>query len=79
MNIEDCVIFNKLLKRSINNKRYDNKQNRGATMNINSSTNLICLLGHPVKQSFSPSIHNYLSHKYNKNNVYMCFDIEKIT
>ena len=46
-------------------------------MNINSSTKLICLLGQPVNQSFSPSIHNYLSEKYNKNNVYMCFEIEK--
>ena len=46
-------------------------------MNINSSTKLICLLGQPVKQSFSPSIHNYLSEKYNKNNSYMCFEIEK--
>lgn len=35
-------------------------------MNINSSTKLICLLGQPVKQSFSPSIHNYLSEKYEK-------------
>lgn len=46
-------------------------------MDINSSTKLICLLGHPVRQSFSPSIHNYLSEKYNKNNVYLCFDVEK--
>ena len=46
-------------------------------MIINSSTKLICLLGHPVRQSFSPSIHNYLSEKYNKNNVYLCFDVEK--
>lgn len=46
-------------------------------MNINSSTKLICLLGQPVKQSFSPSIHNYLSEKYERNNAYMCFEIEK--
>ena len=46
-------------------------------MNINSSTKLICLLGQPVKQSFSPSIHNYLSEKYEKNNVYMCFEVER--
>lgn len=45
-------------------------------MNINSNTKLICLLGHPVKQSFSPNIHNYLSGKYNKNRVYVCFDVE---
>ena len=29
-------------------------------MNINSNTNTICLLGHPIKHSFSPTIHNYL-------------------
>ncbi|MEG0856055.1 MAG: shikimate dehydrogenase [Terrisporobacter sp.] len=46
-------------------------------MNINSSTKLICLLGQPVKQSFSPNIHNYLSKKYEKNKVYVCFDVEK--
>ena len=44
-------------------------------MIINSSTKLICLFGQPVKQSFSPNIHNYLSDKYDKNNVYVCFDI----
>lgn len=27
---------------------------------INSTTKLVGLLGHPIKQSFSPSIHNYL-------------------
>ncbi|MGL4914223.1 MAG: shikimate dehydrogenase [Romboutsia sp.] len=46
-------------------------------MDINSNTKLICLLGHPVKQSFSPSIHNYLSQKYNKNRLYMCFDVKE--
>ena len=46
-------------------------------MNINSRTRLIGLLGQPVNQSFSPNIHNYLSKKYKKNNIYMCFEIEK--
>ncbi len=46
-------------------------------MKVNSCTKLIGLLGQPVSQSFSPSIHNYLSEKYNKNNIYMCFEIEK--
>lgn len=46
-------------------------------MNINSNTKLIGLFGQPVSQSFSPSIHNYLSQKYKKNNIYMCFEIEK--
>ncbi|MCC3865301.1 shikimate dehydrogenase [Terrisporobacter petrolearius] len=46
-------------------------------MNINSNTKLIGLFGQPVSQSFSPNIHNYLSQKYKKNNIYMCFEIEK--
>ncbi|MEW9080788.1 shikimate dehydrogenase [Terrisporobacter glycolicus] len=46
-------------------------------MNINSNTKLIGLFGQPVSQSFSPSIHNFLSQKYKKNNIYMCFEIEK--
>ncbi|SHH07897.1 shikimate dehydrogenase [Tepidibacter thalassicus] len=42
---------------------------------INGKTKLICLLGHPVEHSFSPSIHNYLFEKYNLNYKYMCFDV----
>lgn len=45
-------------------------------MIANSETNFICLLGHPVKQSFSPIMHNYLFEKYKQNNVYVCFDVE---
>ncbi|RDY24816.1 shikimate dehydrogenase [Romboutsia maritimum] len=46
-------------------------------MNINSNTTTICLLGHPVKQSFSPNIQNYLFEKYNVNSIYSCFDVDK--
>ena len=46
-------------------------------MNINSTTKIICLLGHPVKHSFSPNIHNYLFNKYNLNNIYTCFDVHE--
>lgn len=46
-------------------------------MNIKSTTNMVCLLGHPVKQSFSPKIHNYLFEKYNQDNVYLCFDVKE--
>lgn len=46
-------------------------------MNIKSTTNTICLLGHPIKHSFSPKIHNYLFEKYNQEKVYVCFDIEE--
>ena len=46
-------------------------------MKINSTTNTICLLGHPIKHSFSPEIHNYLFEKHNQNNVYVCFDIQE--
>lgn len=46
-------------------------------MKINSITNTICLLGHPVQHSFSPDIHNYLFEKYNQNKIYVCFDVNK--
>lgn len=46
-------------------------------MKVNSTTKIIGLLGHPVKHSFSPQIHNYLCEKYNQNNVYCCFDVEE--
>lgn len=45
---------------------------------INSNTKLTCLLGSPIKQSFSPIIHNYLFKKYNINNIYTCFDVDNI-
>ncbi|KXZ40080.1 shikimate dehydrogenase [Alkalithermobacter thermoalcaliphilus JW-YL-7 = DSM 7308] len=44
---------------------------------IDANTKLICLMGHPVKHSFSPYIHNYLFDKYNLNYKYVCFDIEQ--
>lgn len=46
-------------------------------MNINSNTNTICLLGHPIKHSFSPTIHNYLFEKYSENNIYVCFEVKE--
>ena len=46
-------------------------------MNINSNTNTICLLGHPIKHSFSPTIHNYLFETYSENNIYVCFDVKE--
>jgi len=46
-------------------------------MDINSRTKTFCLLGHPIEQSFSPSIHNYLFNKYKKNCIYMCFDVNQ--
>ncbi len=46
-------------------------------MKINSTTKIIGLLGHPVKHSFSPNIHNYLFEKYSQDNIYCCFDVEE--
>ncbi len=45
-------------------------------MEMNSTTQLACLIGHPVSHSFSPYIHNFLAGKYNLNLKYMCFDVE---
>ena len=46
-------------------------------MEINSRTTMVCLLGHPIKHSFSPTIHNYLFEKYLKNSIYLCFDVKE--
>lgn len=45
-------------------------------MSIDAKTKTICLLGHPVKHSFSPIMHNYLFKKYNQNNIYVCYDVK---
>lgn len=45
-------------------------------MEINSETRLCCLIGHPVKHSISPNIHNTLFQKLNLNYVYLAFDID---
>lgn len=45
-------------------------------MEINATTKLVCLIGHPVSHSFSPYIHNFLAEKYGVNLKYMCFDVE---
>lgn len=45
-------------------------------MKINSNTKLICLLGHPVKHSKSPDMHNMNLESINENAVYMAFDVE---
>lgn len=45
-------------------------------MEINSTTQLATLIGHPVSHSFSPYIHNFLAEKYNLNLKYMCFDVK---
>ncbi|RDY28761.1 shikimate dehydrogenase [Romboutsia weinsteinii] len=46
-------------------------------MNINSNSKTLCLLGHPVSQSFSPSIQNHLFKKYNLNKLYVCFNVKE--
>lgn len=46
-------------------------------MNINANTKTICLIGHPVKHSFSPIIHNYLFKKYKLDDIYVCFDVKE--
>ena len=45
-------------------------------MNINSTTQLATLIGHPVSHSFSPYIQNFLAEKYELNLSYMCCDVK---
>jgi len=43
---------------------------------VNSETKLIGLLGHPVKHSKSPQMHNHMFRLMGLNNSYLAFDVE---
>lgn len=43
---------------------------------IDSKTKLFGLIGNPIKQSFSPYIHNFMFEFYGLNYIYTAFDIE---
>ena len=43
---------------------------------ISSKTKVYSVIGHPISQSFSPKIHNYLFKKYNIDAVYVSYDID---
>jgi len=45
-------------------------------MQIDSSTRLCCLIGHPVKHSISPIMHNAAFKKLKLNCIYLAFDVE---
>lgn len=44
--------------------------------NISSKTKVYSVIGHPVSQSFSPKIHNYLFEKYGIDAVYVSYDVD---
>ncbi|OQX82791.1 MAG: shikimate dehydrogenase, partial [Candidatus Omnitrophica bacterium 4484_49] len=44
-------------------------------MKIDSATSLYAVIGHPVRHSLSPVMHNFLFQKYKINAVYLAFDI----
>ena len=46
-------------------------------MQIDSSTKLYCLIGHPISKSLSPEIHNYSFDKNNINAKYVALDVPK--
>lgn len=43
---------------------------------ISSKTKVYSVIGHPISQSFSPKIHNYLFEKYNIDAVYVSYDVD---
>lgn len=43
---------------------------------ISSKTKVYSVIGHPVSQSFSPKIHNYLFEKYGIDAVYVSYDVD---
>ncbi|MFQ7119030.1 MAG: hypothetical protein ACLRPW_02675 [Intestinibacter sp.] len=45
---------------------------------ISSKTKVYSVIGHPVSQSFSPKIHNYLFEKYDIDAVYVSYDVNLI-
>jgi shikimate dehydrogenase len=45
---------------------------------INAHTEVYAILGHPVRHSFSPAIHNAAFQANNINAVYVAFDVENI-
>jgi shikimate dehydrogenase len=47
-------------------------------MKIDSSTDLYCIFGKPVRHSLSPVIHNALFNHYHINSVYLAFEPENI-
>ena len=44
-------------------------------MNIKASTNIVGLIGHPVKHSFSPPMHNRAFNALNMDYAYLAFDV----
>jgi shikimate dehydrogenase len=45
-------------------------------MKITTETKLFGIIGHPIKHSLSPSIHNFLFNHFHINAVYVGFDVE---
>ena len=43
-------------------------------MNITSKTQLLAVVGNPIRHSLSPKLHNYLSHKLELDYVYTAFE-----
>lgn len=46
-------------------------------MEINSETQILGIIGHPIWHSLSPTMHNAVFEKLNLNCVYLAFDIEE--
>ncbi len=46
-------------------------------MEINSETQILGIIGHPIKHSLSPIMHNAVFEKLNLNCVYLALDVEK--
>lgn len=44
-------------------------------MEINSNTNLYCLIGNPIEGSLSPLIHNTIFKSLNENSIYLAFNV----
>ena len=47
-----------------------------AIRNLDSKTNIFCIIGHPVEHSMSPIMHNAAFEDLNLNNMYIALDIQ---
>ena len=45
-------------------------------MNVNGGTNVVGLIGNPIKHSFSPQMHNCAFNKLNLNYIYLPFEVQ---
>ncbi len=65
-------------KTEARNAHEEDSQKRGDSLNIDTSTRLCAVIGHPVGHSLSPLMHNAAYAAAGLNYVYLAFDVEDV-